>query len=84
MTGRPDLAAHHRNFFQCVRNGNRPAADIETGHLSSSLCHLGNISMRLRRVLTFNPRTEEIQNDKDAAAMLRRTYRDHWGRPAGV
>ncbi|HZZ79532.1 MAG TPA: Gfo/Idh/MocA family oxidoreductase [Gemmataceae bacterium] len=84
MAGRADLPAHHRNFFQCVRNGNRPAADIETGHLSSSLCHLGNIATRLRRVLTFNPRTEEIANDKDAAAMLRRAYRNHWGRPAGA
>lgn len=84
MTGGADLLAHHRNFFACVRNGNRPNADIEVGHLSASLCHLGNIAHRVRRVLTFDPKTEEIQNDKEAAAMVRRTYRNHWGRPQGV
>jgi hypothetical protein len=84
MQGRPDLLAHHRNFFACIRNGNRPNADIEIGHLSASLCHLGNIATRMRRVLTFDPKTEEILNDKDAAPMVRRTYRDHWGRPRGA
>jgi hypothetical protein len=84
MTGGANLLAHHRNFFECVRNGNRPAAEIAVGHLSASLCHLGNIATRVRRVINFHPKTEEIQNDKEAAAMVRRTYRDHWGRPAGV
>lgn len=84
MTGRADLLAHHRNFFECVRSGARPNADIAMGHLSSSLCHLGNIATRLRRVIRFDPRTEQMQDDKEAAAMLRRTYREHWGRPAGV
>ncbi|MBM3997352.1 MAG: Gfo/Idh/MocA family oxidoreductase [Planctomycetes bacterium] len=83
-TGRADLPAHHRNFFACIRNGNRPNADIEVGHLSASLCHLGNIATRVRRVLTFDPRTEEIQNDREAAAMVRRTYRNHWARPQGA
>jgi len=84
VSGGANLLAHHRNFFACVRNGNRPAADIEIGHLASSLCHLGNIATRVRRVINFNPKTEEIVNDKDAGPMVRRTYRDHWGRPRGV
>jgi len=28
---------HHRNFVDCIRNGNKPNADIDIGHLSSSL-----------------------------------------------
>ena len=84
VTGGADLLAHHRNFFDCVRNNRTPNADIEVGHLSSSLCHIGNIATRVRRVLTFDPKTEEIQNDKEAGPMVRRTYRDHWGRPRGV
>ncbi|MSU79957.1 MAG: twin-arginine translocation signal domain-containing protein [Gemmataceae bacterium] len=84
MAGRPNLLAHHRNFFECIRTGNRPAADIEIGHLSSSLCHLGNIATRVRRVINFDPKTEEVHNDKEAGPMVRRTYRDHWGRPRGV
>jgi predicted dehydrogenase len=81
MSGRVNLPAHHRDFFNCIRSGNRPSADIEIGHLSASLCHLGNIATRVRRVLNFDPKTEEIQNDKDAAPMVRRQYREHWGTP---
>jgi predicted dehydrogenase len=84
VSGGANLQAHHRNFFECIRNNRTPAADIEIGHLSSSLCHLGNIATRVRRVINFDPKTEEILNDKDAAPMVRRTYRDHWGRPRGV
>ena len=84
MSGRVNLPAHHRNFFDCIRNDRRPAADIEIGHLSASLCHLGNIATRTRRVLTFDPKTEEIQNDKEANALVRRQYREHWGTPRGV
>jgi predicted dehydrogenase len=84
VTGSANLLAHHRNFFDCIRNNRTPNADIEIGHLSSSLCHLGNIATRVRRVINFNPQTEEILNDKEAGPMVRRTYRDHWGRPRGV
>ncbi len=84
VSGGANLLAHHRNFFDCIRTNRTPAADIEIGHLSSSLCHLGNIATRVRRVLNFDPKTEEILNDKEAGPMVRRTYRDHWGRPRGV
>jgi len=83
-SGRPDLLAHHRNFFECIRSGRTPAADIEIGHLSASLCHLGNIATRVRRVLHFDPKTEEIQNDKEASPMVRRQYREHWATPRGA
>ena len=78
------LPAHHRNFFDCLRNDRRPAADIEIGHISTSLCHLGNIATRVGRVLHFDPKSEEIQNDKDAGPMVRRQYREHWATPQGV
>jgi len=51
MSGSPDLRAHHDDFFRCIREGSTPNADIEIGHLSSSLCHLGNIATRVGRVL---------------------------------
>lgn len=82
--GSPNLLAHHRNFFECIRTGRTPAADIEIGHLSASLCHLGNIATRVRRVLNFDPKTEQIHNDKEAGPMVRRQYRDHWATPRGV
>ena len=42
-------ADHYANFIAAVRSRNRGElnADIEQGHLSSALCHTGNISHRL-------------------------------------
>ncbi len=77
--------AHHRNFLECIRTGKRPNADIEIGHLSSSLSHLGNIATRLGRVLRFDPKTERILGDRKAAQFVRRRYRSgHWAVPKGV
>jgi len=84
MSGSPDLRAHHDDFFRCIREGGTPNADIEIGHLSSSLCHLGNIATRVRRVLEFNPQREQIVDDNEANELVARKYRDHWGRPNGV
>jgi predicted dehydrogenase len=83
--GRPDLAAHHQNFLDCIRTGRRPTADVEDGHLSAALAHLGNIACRVGRVLRLDPAGERIVGDDAANGMLRRTYRDgHWAVPKGV
>ena len=84
MSGSPDLRAHHDDFFRCIREGSTPNADIEIGHLSSSLCHLGNIATRVGRVLEFDPKREQIVGDNEANALVTRKYSDHWGRPNGV
>jgi predicted dehydrogenase len=82
--GSPDLKAHHQNFFDCIRNGGTPNADVEIGHHFAALCHLGNIATRIGRVLHFDPAREEIVNDTEANAMVRRKYRDHWATPKGA
>jgi hypothetical protein len=79
--GSPDLPAHHRDFVDCVRNGGLPHADIQEGHLSASLCHLGNIATRLGRTLSFDPKAERFTGDAEADKMLTREYRDHWAKP---
>jgi hypothetical protein len=50
-------------------------APVETGHLSSALAHLGNISYRLGRQLNFDPVAERFIGDEDANNMLTREYR---------
>ncbi|MFO0919948.1 MAG: Gfo/Idh/MocA family oxidoreductase [Planctomycetaceae bacterium] len=85
MSGTPDLAAHHQNFLECIKTGKRPNADIEINHLSTSLCHLGNIACRVQRTLKFDPEQEEFLDDAEADALLRRQYREgHWSVPKGV
>jgi hypothetical protein len=73
-----------RNFCDAVRDRRQLTADALTGHLSTSLCHLGNIATRVGRSLEFDPQTEQIVGDDEANALVRREYRDHWGAPRGV
>jgi predicted dehydrogenase len=84
--GGVDLAAHHENFLARVRGEETGElyADIAINHLSSSLCHLGNIATRTGRTLHFDPEHETIIGDDEAATLLRRDYREHWATPAGA
>jgi predicted dehydrogenase len=78
-----DDGGHYRNFIECVktRKSDDLIADIEEGHYSSMLCHLGNISYRTGRRLVFDPKTETFPHDKDANAYLTREYRKGYELP---
>ncbi len=71
----PYDAPHRRNFLDCISSGKRPAADVEEGHRSTRLCHLGAIAYRLGRAVRFDAATETIPGDAEAAKLLQRTYR---------
>ncbi len=73
---------HQLNFVNAIRTGSAVNADAMTGHLSSTLPHLGNIACRVGRSFRFDPESEEILGDDEANALLGREYRDgHWGTP---
>ncbi len=73
---------HFRNFIDCVLSREPTAAPVEVAHRSITICHLGNIAMRLGRTeLRWDPRTERILGDDEANAMLSRPYRDPWKLP---
>jgi predicted dehydrogenase len=70
---------HYRNFIDCVISRKEPVAPVETAHRSITICHLGNIAMRLgRKSLKWDPAKEQIIGDEEAAKMLSRTYRAPW------
>jgi predicted dehydrogenase len=70
---------HFRNFIDCVISRGPTAAPVEVAHRSITICHLGNIAMRLNREkLRWDPRTEQIVGDDEAAKMLSRPYRGTW------
>lgn len=76
--------AHVANFCAAIRDGATLNADAEIGHLSTALCHLGNIATRLGRSLTFDTHKEQIVADEHANTLIHRDYREHWGTPRGV
>ena len=80
----PDRNTHARNFIDCVRSRERSNADIEIGHLSTTLYHLGNIVARSGRTVRFDAKSETIIADTESDQYVRREYRDHWSTPKNV
>jgi predicted dehydrogenase len=65
---------HFVNFINAVRSRKREDlnCEVEEGVLSAQLCHLANISYRLRRALVFDPMKKRFVGDAEANDMLRR------------
>lgn len=72
---------HEKNFLDCVKSRGVPNSDVEIGRLSTTLCHLGNISCRLKRDVRFDPKTGTFGADKAANALLTKTYRVEYPLP---
>ena len=72
---------HEKDFLECMRSRKRPNADVEIGRLSTTLCHLGNISHHLRRDVVFDPASETFGGDKAANALLTKRYRKGYELP---
>jgi predicted dehydrogenase len=75
---------HVANFVDSVRARQRPSADIEQVHLSTLLCHYGNIAYRTGRRLHIDAKTEGFVDDADANALVKRSYRAPWVVPEEV
>jgi len=69
---------HLKNFLECLRSGQRPVAEIEEGHKSTLLCHLGNIAYRTGHTLNLDPTNGQPQDDPAAMALWSREYRPNW------
>ncbi len=81
----PDDGAHYQNFIDCVKSRRREdlVAEIEDGHNSALLCHLGNIAYRTGRRLEFDAATETFPKDPEANRfLLREEYRKGYELPA--
>ena len=66
---------HMGNFFDCVKTRKPPICDVEIGHRSVSVCHLGVIAIRLGRRLNWDPVKEAFKDDAEANKMLAREMR---------
>jgi predicted dehydrogenase len=81
-----ERGSHWANFVEAIRSGKDEAlhCHITEGHLSTSLCHLANISYRVGRSLTFIGDKEKFAKDPEADAMLTRVYRKPYSVPENV
>ncbi len=72
--GKGDDGGHFGNFIKAVRSRRKEdlKADILEGHLSSALCHTGNISYRLGRESDPEEIREHLKKDSAALETLAR------------
>jgi predicted dehydrogenase len=69
--------SHYKNFISTMCSGKKDDLNcgIETGHISTALPHLANISYRLGREVIFEGANERFTGDSEADKMLNRDYR---------
>jgi hypothetical protein len=66
---------HLKNWVACMRSRENPAADVEIGHRSTTVCHLGNIARETGRRLKWDPVKEQFVDDAAANALVSREQR---------
>ena len=75
---------HLKNWIDCIKSREQPAADVEIGHRSVTVCHLGNIARWVGRKLRWDPENEIFPGDDEANALLERPQRKPYQLPNPV
>jgi predicted dehydrogenase len=65
---------HFANFIACVRSRDTSKlhAEIEVGHVSAGLCHLGHISHRLGKDAAYDPKLGKLSGHEEGTEALAR------------
>ncbi len=79
--GPAESVPHIKNFLDCVKSRQAPAADVETGHRATTVCHLINICRKLGRRLRWDPKAERFVGDEEADQLLSRPRRPAYELP---
>jgi hypothetical protein len=66
------------DFVHCVKTREVPFRDVEWSHRSATVCHLGNIALKLKRPLKWDPVKEDFIGDPEASRMVDRPRRGPW------
>ena len=73
---------HQKNFLECVKTRKDPICCIEIGHRSVTMCHLGNLAIRLNRRIQWDPDKEQMVGDEEAQAWQTRPRRSPYELPS--
>ena len=71
-------AAHARNFLDCIKSREKPFSDVESGHRSTTMSLIANISLALGQRLDWDTETERFTNNDTANDLLHYEYRSPW------
>ncbi len=76
--------SHRGNWAACIKSRAKPVADVEIGHRSATVCHLGNIARYLGRKLRWDTVKEVFTGDAEANTYLDRRRRKPYEIPERV
>jgi len=80
----PDInGGHMQNWFDCIKSREKPIADVEIGHRSATVCHLGNIARLTGKKLAWDPVKEQF-DDSEANKYLDRLHRKGYELPEKI
>jgi predicted dehydrogenase len=72
---------HIDNWYDCIKSRKLPICDVEVGHRSATVCHLGSLAIRTGKKLRWDPVTEKMSGNDAAAKLMRYEYRSPWKLP---
>ena len=77
----PPSPGHEREWLDCIKTRQQPSCNVSYHYKLDAAIGLANISYRLGRSIDFDPRTERIIGDAEAARLARPVYREPWKFP---
>ena len=72
--GKP-YEGHKHNFYRCLTEGGLPVSDVYSHVQTMNTCHLATIAARLNRMIKWDPKSEAITGDDQAAGFFARVPR---------
>ncbi|MGF1580778.1 MAG: Gfo/Idh/MocA family protein [Gemmataceae bacterium] len=78
----PRNTGHLQDWINCIRDRQQPICNVEVGHRSVSVCHLGTIALRLGGRFQWDPAREQFTGNDQANALLTRPMRAPWRLPS--
>ena len=72
---------HKDNFYRCISEGGLPISDVFTHVQAMGTCHLAAIAARFGREIKWDPKSETILGDDQAASLFARKPRDGYEIP---
>ncbi|MFV1964860.1 MAG: Gfo/Idh/MocA family protein [Pirellulaceae bacterium] len=77
----PDSPGQEREWLDCIRSRTQPSCNVFYHHKVNVPIVLGNLSLKLGRSIQYDPATETIVGDEEAARLAVPEYRDPWKFP---
>jgi len=72
---------HKSNWLECIRSRKKTICPTMVGHRTATICQLAGIAERLNRPIQWDPKSEQIVGDTDAARWQDRPRRSGYELP---